>query len=242
MSSTTLQLHINHLVITLATLWAACALHCCSSSKRQGGWSVPWGPGPMNMMLHLADWRWPHRLLPDLPVTDILAVFQQQHTSDRQGSSKGLQMTNWQMAASALCSRESSSAVTHHFLPMVMHGSGSASLDDSMDGASKQVISWKDTEPLLHLQILRGSRSLPPSIRNHKFPAFCHHRNLHFPNWYAQTACSSVGTSASWNCRVSEKFQWNSCDLLCCTICWPPTISPSASDTHPQLVHHLLLP
>lgn len=44
-------------------------------------------------------------------------------------------MTDWQMAASALCSRESSSAITHHFLPMVMHGSGSAGLDDSMDGA-----------------------------------------------------------------------------------------------------------
>ena len=44
------------------TSWIACALLCCPSSRCQGGWSLPWGPGLLNMRLLLYDYRGPHPL------------------------------------------------------------------------------------------------------------------------------------------------------------------------------------
>lgn len=92
----------------------------------------------------------------------------------------------------------------------------------------------------MHLQIFRWSRSLPHGARNHELPAFCHQRILHFTTWYAQSPSAlPVRTLASWNCRVSGKTQWNSYHCWCCTVWWPPPISPSAGDTYPQPVHLL---
>lgn len=61
-----------------------------------------------------------------------LAVFQQHLTSDPQASSKHVQMTV-RLPDVSHCSVQQSLALLS--LLMLMHGSGSASLDDSMDGA-----------------------------------------------------------------------------------------------------------
>lgn len=103
----------------------------------------------------------------------------------------------------------------------------------SRDGWSMKSCLWRIT-------MSRWSRSLPPGARNCKLPVFCHHRNLYFPTWYAQTLpAPPVGILVSWNYKVSEKIQWTSYHFWWCTVCWPPPTSPSAGDTYPQPVHLL---